>query len=697
MSLLSDIRGPNDLKDLSQAELSQLCAELRTELIQTVSKTGGHLAPNLGVVELTVGAYRALNTPPDLMIFDVGHQSYVHKLLTGRHKDFHTLRTYSGLSGFPKISESEFDLYGTGHASDSLSVALGYVLAQQSAAANGTSEQSAAELPKSSHMVAMIGDGSLTGGMAWEALNHIGHTGANMTILLNDNEMSISPNVGALTSYLGRIRLDRRYWGKREFVQKQLERRGKPGKQLLDVGIRVRDSFKHLVVPGIIFEELGILYVGPINGHDIEQVETAVRMAKQIPEPVIIHAVTQKGRGYAPAETNPMLFHGIAAFDVETGKVKVNGDAAPSYTQVFGEALVREAEENPDIVAITAAMPQGTGLDIFSEHFADQPERFIDVGIAEGHAVGLASGLALGGKLPVVAIYSSFLQRAYDQIIGNVALQDTHVVFAIDRGGLVGEDGPTHHGVHDLSYLRSIPGMQILVPANEIELVDALHTALRLDGPVALRYPRGSGEGLTVPQQPSQWPYAQAVELKRAADKDVALLAVGRMVAVAQEACDLLAAEGIGASLANMRWVKPLDEDYVISVASTHRLIVTLEENTVCGGFGSGVMEALAAAGITTPLLQIGTPDAFSAQGTVSQLFAELGLDASSIAEKVQTRLQQEAATTEQRAKEERATSTETATAEPTPADPAANFAEKLQAKSAPPFTNPLSAGKSLD
>jgi len=632
MSLLQKIQTPNDLKNFDLAELNQLCAELRTELIQTVSKTGGHLAPNLGVVELTVGAYRALNTPPDMMVFDVGHQSYVHKLLTGRLEEFQTLRTYGGLSGFPKREESEFDMFGTGHASDSLSVALGYALAH--GGYKGTRFDK--DFPQ---VVAMIGDGSMTGGMAWEALNHIGHTGANMTIILNDNEMSISQNVGALTSYLGRMRLDRRYWGKREFVQKQLERRGNKGKQLLDLGIRMRDSLKYLVVPGMIFEELGISYVGPINGHDIEQVETAVRMAKQVPEPIIIHAVTQKGRGYAPAENNPALFHGVGAFDISTGAVKQNPDAPPTYTQVFGESLVKEAEANPDIVAITAAMPAGTGLDIYRDHFADQPQRFIDVGIAEGHAVGFASGLALGGKLPVVAIYSSFLQRAYDQLIGNVALQDAHVVFAIDRGGLVGEDGPTHHGVHDLSYLRTIPGMQILVPANEVELQDALHTALKLEGPVAVRYPRGGGLGLELPQTPSMWEYAKALELRRAADQEVVILAVGRMLDSALKASELLAEQGINASVVNMRWVKPLDEDYLLRVASRHRLVVTLEENTVRGGFGSGVMEFFEAHEITTPVLQIGTPDAFTTQGTVAQLLTETGLDAQSVADTITARL----------------------------------------------------------
>ena len=638
MSLLQNIQSPNDLKNFDLAELNQLCNELRTELIQTVSNTGGHLAPNLGVVELTVGALRALNCPPDMMVFDVGHQSYVHKLLTGRLDDFHTLRTLGGISGFPKRSESDFDMFGTGHASDSLSVALGYVLAHGGYKNSKLSVQNGKELPQ---IVAMIGDGSLTGGMAWEALNHIGATGANMTIILNDNEMSISENVGALTSYLGRMRMDRRYWGKRERLQHHLERRGQKGKQLLDLGIRMRDSLKYLVVPGMIFEELGISYVGPINGHDIEQVETAIRMAKEVPEPIIIHAVTQKGRGYAPAEKNPTLFHGVGAFDISTGKVKPNPDAPATYTQVFGEALVKEALANPDIVAITAAMPAGTGLDIFRDHFKSHPERFIDVGIAEGHAVGLASGLAIGGKLPVFAVYSSFLQRGYDQIMGNVALQDASVVFAIDRGGFVGEDGPTHHGINDLSYLRTVPNMKILAPANEVELQDALHTALKLGGPVALRYPRGTGEGLEMPEVPSLWEVGKSLELKRAADQEVVILAVGRMVNSAMKASEILAQQGINVSVVNMRWVKPLDEIYLRDVASRHKLMVTLEENTLCGGFGSGVMEYLASQKITTPVLQLGTPDEFVQQGTVAQLLELAGLDAEGVAKSIAVRLKE--------------------------------------------------------
>ena len=632
MSLLQTIQTPNDLKGLDLAQLNQLCAELRVKLIETTSKTGGHLAPNLGVVELTVGAYRAMNTPPDMMVFDVGHHSYVHKLLTGRADDFDSLRTAGGISGFPKRAESEFDLFGTGHASDSLSVALGYCLAHGG--------YKGAELPEDfPQVVTMIGDGSMTGGMAWEALNHIGAVGANMTILLNDNEMSISPNVGALTSYLGSIRLDRRYWGKREYLQGKLEERGRVGRHMLNMGIRVRDSFKYLVVPGMIFEELGISYVGPIDGHDIEQVETAVRMAREVPEPVIIHAITQKGRGYAPAEKNQTLFHGVGCFCVKSGTVKSSPDAPPAYTTVFGQSLVKEAEKNPNIVAVTAAMPNGTGLDIFRDHFEREPERFIDVGIAEEHAVGLASGLALGGKLPVVAIYSTFLQRAYDQIIGNVALQNAHVVFAIDRGGFVGEDGPTHHGLHDLSYLRTVPGMKIMAPANEVELADALHTALQLDGPVALRYPRGCGEGLPMPDEPSTWEVGRAVELRRAADQEVVILAVGRMVSAALSASELLAQQGINATVANMRWVKPLDEDYLSDVVSRHKLVVTVEENTVRGGFGSGVMEYMEAAGITTPVLQIATPDAFTPQGTVDQLLHEAGLDPQSITDKIVKRL----------------------------------------------------------
>ncbi|MDR1775474.1 MAG: 1-deoxy-D-xylulose-5-phosphate synthase [Actinomycetes bacterium] len=664
MKLLDRIQSPRDLKDLDGAQLAQLANEIRARILQVTAVNGGHVAPNLGIVELTIGAYRALDMPPDVVTYDVGHQSYVHKLLTGRAAAFDSLRTYGGISGFPKRSESPYDLFGTGHASDSLSVALGYALARNGDADGG-------------RVLAIVGDGSLTGGMAWEALNHIGHQGCRLTILLNDNEMSISPNVGALTGYLGRIRLDKRYWGKREFVQKELATRGgRLGRAMLTAGTRVKDSFKHLLVPGVVFEELGISYVGPIDGHDIGQVERAVKSAAAAPGPVIIHAVTRKGRGYVPAEDNPTVFHGVGPFDVATGQVKSSAGSPPKYTQVFSDALIREAELNPGIVAITAAMASGTGLDAFRDYVTarGEPQRFIDVGIAEEHAVGLAAGLALEGrKIPVCAIYSTFLQRAYDQIISDVALQGAHVVFALDRAGFVGDDGPTHHGLYDLSYLRTIPTMQIMAPSDEAELVGALHTAIELDGPVALRYPRGSGTGVAIPDRAESWEVGR-VRVLRAPDKDaagdgvpagehsadgaaedtqpdaptdartcaptVALLAVGRMVAAATQVAKRLDADGIAVHLADMRWVKPLDGGYLTRVARESDLVVTIEENSVRGGFGTGVMEYLADAELTVPILQLGTPDAFTTQGTMEQLLHDAGLDADGIYDSVCARLQ---------------------------------------------------------
>ncbi len=430
--ILDGIDSPADLKGLSDAQLAQLAAEIRTELIQTVSETGGHLAPNLGVVELTLGLHRALDCPADKIVWDVGHQSYVHKLVTGRRERFDTLRTYGGVCGFPKRTESPYDVHDTGHASTSISVALGMACARDAAGGAET-------------IVAVIGDGSLTGGMAFEALNHLGHLGKRMIVLLNDNEMSISPNVGALSGYLARVRLDRRYRRLRDDVESALGRT-KLGAAMVAAGEAAKESVKQLLVPGMLFEELGLKYVGPIDGHDITQVERAIRLAKDVDGPVLVHVVTRKGKGYSHAEDRPDTFHGISPFSIESGKVNGSGGAL-SYTDAFGRALVAESEKDERIVAITAAMPSGTGLGAFAERFT---ERFFDVGIAEEHAVGLAAGLASGGRVPVVAIYSTFMQRAYDQLIMDVALQGLHVVFCLDRAGLVGEDGPTHHGVFDL-------------------------------------------------------------------------------------------------------------------------------------------------------------------------------------------------------------------------------------------------------
>lgn len=613
--LLSSIRAPADLKRLSAEELERLAAEIREVLISTVSTTGGHLAPNLGVVELTIGIHRALDCPRDRVLFDVGHQSYVHKLLTGRQAEFATLRQYGGLCGFTKRDESPYDTYDSGHASDSLSIALGLALARDASGGDET-------------ILVVIGDGSMTGGMAFEALNHIGHVGARLVIVLNDNEMSISQNVGALASYLARVRLDPRYVRLRDEVESRLA--ALPlGKAVVDAGEAVKGSVKQLVVPGMIFEELGLKYVGPINGHDVGQVERAVRAAARAHGPVIIHAVTRKGAGYGHAEQKPDAFHGIGPFSVSTGEVNGSGGAI-SFTEAFSRALVAEAERDPRIVAITAAMPTGTGLDRFAERF---PDRFHDVGIAEEHAVGLAAGLALGGLVPVVAIYSTFLQRAYDQLIVDVALQGLHVVFCLDRAGIVGEDGPTHHGVFDLTYLRSIPGMSVLAPATEADLVHALHTALSMRGPVALRYPRGAGVGVPLPDAPEIWEVGKGSVLRHGSD--VALLAVGRMVGVASAAAEELDAAGVDATVADMRWIKPLDQDLVRECAERHGMLVTIEENTECGGFGSAVLEVLAAAGAEVPVLRCAVPDCFVPHGSMKQLLESVGLSGREVARRV--------------------------------------------------------------
>ena len=611
--ILDSIESPDDVKALSEAQLRQLSSEIRDELINTVSETGGHLAPNLGAVELTLGIHRALDCPADRIIFDVGHQSYVHKLITGRRERFSTLRQYGGVCGFPKRSESPYDAFDTGHASDSLSVALGMALARDARGGDET-------------VLAVIGDGSMTGGMAFEALNHVGHLGTRLVIVLNDNEMSISENVGALASYLARVRLDPRYTRLRDGVESRLATTTL-GRAMVEAGEAVKGSFKQLLVPGMLFEELGLKYVGPIDGHDIAKVQAAVERAKSTDGPVIIHVVTHKGQGYGHAEDQPDAFHGIGPFSIETGKVNGATGGPISFTEAFSRAIVAEAARDDRIVAITAAMPSGTGLDRFAREY---PDRFYDVGIAEEHAVGMAAGMATGGRIPVVAIYSTFLQRAYDQMIMDVALQNLHVVFCLDRAGLVGEDGPTHHGVFDLTYLRSIPNMMVLAPADEAELAEALHTALLADGPVAIRYPRGVGRGVPIPPEPQAWEAARA--RVRRTGTDVAFLAAGRMTQTCEAAADLLAEQGVSASVVNARWIKPLDLETVSWAAKTHRLVVTVEENTAMGGYGSGVCEALADLGADVPVLRLAIPDCFVTHGATSKLLSDVGLTAEGIA-----------------------------------------------------------------
>jgi 1-deoxy-D-xylulose-5-phosphate synthase len=628
----SDIPSSAEIRSLSLVELNELAAYIRRCLIEVTSVNGGHLASSLGAVELILALHRVYDFPVDRLVFDVGHQSYAHKLITDRAANFSTLRTYRGLSGFTRRAESPYDVHDAGHASDSLSIALGLALARD---LNGRSEE----------VIALIGDAALSGGMAFEALNQIGQLGTDMTIVLNDNEMSISPSVGALSLHLGKVRMSRPYTALRDTVEGRMSSAGRVGRFLVNAGETAKDSFKKLMVPGTLFEDMGIIYIGPIDGHNIEAVTEALRVSRRAKGPVLIHTVTQKGHGYAPAEMQPDVFHGVGCYDPDTGHLGSKPGRNCTFTAAFSEALLGEAKANSDIVAITAAMTDGTGLASFKKAYSD---RFFDVGIAEEHAVALASGLALGGKLPVVAIYSTFLQRAFDQLITNVALQGQHVVFCVDRAGIVGEDGSTHHGLFDLAYLRAIPNMRVIAPASHAQLNDALHTALALKGgPVALRYPRGevpdalpSEEG----RAPQILPVGKALKLREG--KDASILAVGRMVERAQAAAELLADRGIEAAVYNMLWVKPVDEEAIFEAAASP-LVVTLEEGTVVGGFGTAVLEALAR-GFARRLcpearvLNMGIRDGFVEQGSIELLFEELGLTATQIAEEIGHVLKQE-------------------------------------------------------
>ncbi|HHW15465.1 MAG TPA: 1-deoxy-D-xylulose-5-phosphate synthase [Firmicutes bacterium] len=624
MSLLERIDQPSDLRGLSQAELTQLAAEIRQVLVQTVAQTGGHLAPNLGVVELTIALHLAFDSPHDQIIWDVGHQSYVHKLLTGRRTAFASLRQYGGLAGFPKRSESQHDLFETGHSSTALSAALGFAIARDLAG-------------RDNQVVAVVGDGAMTAGMAFEALNQIGHLGKHVICVLNDNEMSIAKNVGAMARYLSRLRMDRTYNRAKEDVESVLRRIPTVGPGMARLAERLKDSLKYLLVPGVLFEELGWSYFGPFDGHDIPALTEAFREAARFEGPVLIHVLTQKGRGYVPAENDAARFHGTGPFAVESGEALSHPDK-PSYTQVFGRTLTLLAGRNPRVVALTAAMPEGTGLSEFAGAF---PDRFYDVGIAEQHGATLAAGLR-----PVFAVYSTFLQRAFDQVVHDIALQNLPVVLAVDRGGLVGEDGPTHHGAFDLSYLSHIPNLAVMAPRDERELQQMLATALASPGPVALRYPRASGEGLPLygaglplgaeGDGIPHLPWGRGEVRRRDPEARVALVAVGTMVKVAEEAAALLAREGVPSLVVNARFVRPLDEDLVLEVAGTTGAVVTLEENTVRGGFGSLVLETLSRhgrAGVRTLLL--GLPDEFVTHGPRNKLLEVVGLTPEAVARRV--------------------------------------------------------------
>ncbi len=619
--LLDAIDDPSALKLLSDEELEILAFELRQEIISTTSRTGGHVASSLGAVDIIVACHSVLNCPHDKIVFDVGHQSYAHKLLTGRRDVFATQRTYGGISGFPKPSESPYDVHPSGHASDSLSIALGLAKARDLA---GTDEK----------ILALIGDAAIAGGMAFEALNHIGQAQTPLVIILNDNEMSISKNVGALMKHFGAMRSSSQYQQTRDSVQDVLEHSGNAGRALVHFGRSMKDSMKQFFLSNsMLYEQLGIQCTTPIDGHNIGLLREILKTALSANGPVIVHVVTKKGMGYAPALCNPVDFHGVGAFDLATGKALKKAEGAPSYTEVFGDALLAEARMDDTIVAFTAAMKTGTGLAAFAEEF---PDRFVDTGITEGHAVGMAAGVAFGGMKPVIALYSTFLQRAVDQTIIDVALSNLDVVFALDRAGLVGEDGPTHHGVFDIAYMRMVPNMRILAPSNEAELVNALHTALHLGGPVALRYPRGRAEGVELPSVPQL--LSPGVSSVVREGSDLALLAFGHMVGPAGKAAALLEAQGISARVVDMRWVKPIDGDAVAAACQT-KLVVTLEEGVIMGGAGSAVLESMAAQGLLAPVLQLGVPDSFVAHGKTDLLLRDLGLDPEGIARSVIERL----------------------------------------------------------
>ncbi len=629
-SILDGIQTPEDLADLSQDELAQLAQELRDEMIASTSANGGHLASSLGAVEIILAAHRVLNLPQDKLLFDVGHQAYAHKLLTGRREGFKRLRKIDGVSGFTRRKESPYDVHDAGHASDALPTALGLALARDLEGLD-------------TNIVTVVGDASIAGGLAYEALNYIGQQQfGRFVIILNDNEMSISRSVGAFSAYLAGIRTSRGYNNLRDSVEEGISRSSKVGDVLMRLGERAKEATKHFFIPGMLFEDIGFTYLGPIDGNDAALMQEALERSLAMGKPVVIHAVTKKGLGYLPAQENPEAFHGVAPFDIQTGAIAKKPGAAPSFTSVFSKRLIAEAEKDERIVAITAAMPAGTGLDAFARVF---PERFFDVGIAEECAVTMASGLAIGGRLPVVAIYSTFLQRAYDEIATNVCLQGLHVVFAVDRAGLVGEDGSTHHGAFDLAYLRTLPNIRIAAPSDEAELAAALRAALAGEGPYAIRFPRGAAMGVEVPADVSAMPQQARVVfepegLSEAAVPDVCFLAVGRMVYSATQAAELLGAQGVSARVYDMRWVKPLDEDAVAQAARS-TLVVTVEDGTLSGGFGSAVLECMASlpAGRKADVLRLGLPDAFVGHGGVAELFASLGLDPQGIARSVAARL----------------------------------------------------------
>ena len=614
MSLLERINSPADLKTLSRSELPMLASEIRNVIIEVVSKNGGHLAPSLGAVELAIALHYVYTAPADKIIWDVGHQSYAHKLLTGRREQFHTLRQHDGICGFTRMSESPYDAFSTGHSSTSISAGLGIACAKR--LKNDRSK-----------VIAVIGDGSMTAGLAYEGLNQAGDINKNILVILNDNDMSIAHNVGALSSFLSRTFSAKYMQDLKKELKDFLKSLPKVGDDIYQFAKRSKESFKTFITPGMLFEAFNFEYFGPINGHNLNHLIDILNNIKCLNEPVLLHVSTKKGKGYAPAEKNPVYFHGVGCFNADTGESLNKECSVPTYTQVFGETILQMAKEDERIVAVTAAMPEGTGLVKFAETY---PDRFFDVGIAEQHAVTFAAGLAAEGFKPVVAIYSTFLQRAYDQILHDVCLEALPVVFAVDRGGIVGEDGATHNGVFDLSYLRSLPNMVLMAPKDENELVRMLTASFAHKGPVAVRYPRGNVEGVKTEKRDLPLSIGKGEVLQRG--NDVLILAIGRSVNDALIAHATLAEQGISATVVNCRFVKPLDVDLIGALAREIPRIITVEENVRQGGFGSAVLEGLSDQGITGFRLEcIGIPDIFVEHGSQKMLRSKYGIDASSI------------------------------------------------------------------
>ncbi|MBI5810199.1 MAG: 1-deoxy-D-xylulose-5-phosphate synthase [Deltaproteobacteria bacterium] len=613
--LLNNINGPEDLKRLPEASLPALASEIREMIIETVSHAGGHLASSLGAVEIAVALHYVYNAPEDKIIWDVGHQAYAHKILTGRRSVFSTLRQYGGISGFPSPAESVYDAFGAGHSSTSISAALGLSAARDLAGGNNK-------------VIAVIGDGSMTAGLAFEGLNQAGHVKKDIIVVLNDNEMSISRNVGALSTFLSRQITGRFATKLKMEVESFMRSIPRIGDKLIGIAKRAEDSLITFLTPGMLFEGLGFHYIGPIDGHDISSLASTFRDIGLLKGPILVHALTKKGKGYRPAEDDPAAFHGVGPFIIETGKQKK--EPKPSYTNVFSSALMEAAADDDKVVAITAAMPEGTGLAAFAEK---HPERFFDVGIAEQHAITFAAGLAKAGFKPVTAIYTTFLQRAYDEVFHDVCLQNLPVVIAIDRAGIVGQDGATHHGLFDIPYLRHLPNIAVTAPKDEDELRRLLYSALRYKRPVAIRFPRGPCLGVDTSLPLREIPFGRAEVLKPGSD--VTILATGVAVYAALQASDALAKDGIKAGVINCRFIKPLDEDAILSALSVSGRIVTVEEGALAGGFGSAVMEMLEGKGILCPVKRMGVPDEFIGHGTQDELRRKLGLDARGIEEGV--------------------------------------------------------------